>query len=225
MNYIEVEKQLQGRNKLSRKIANNTYLIRHDNYLALRYHSTEVVKFYPDNSIVLDNGGWFTSTTKERINMAIGNKLYQSKGVWYIGNLRYQNGMKIQGNKITGYAKDNLRADKQLKAKVKAYATKCADAIPLDIPSGGDCWYCYMHTDNGQSLGDASHDTSHLDEHIKESYIVPSLVYNALKQYGNTDFILSLVFNNPEKHMLDIAKQRVYKSVYRYILQRKGYAI
>ncbi len=71
MNYEEVELQLQGRNRLSKKYANNTYLLRNDGYIALKYHSTEVVKFYPNGDIVLDNGGWYTSTTKERIGYGL----------------------------------------------------------------------------------------------------------------------------------------------------------
>jgi len=234
MNYNEVESRLQGRNHTMRKYANNTYLVRNSDNLALRYHNTDVVKFYPNGNIVLDNGGWYTSTTKERINYVLPNPFYltQSKGVWYIHNrdthtdFRFNPGMIIKANgSIKGAIPDNQKADRQYKAKVKAYSQLCANTIPLDKPDAGDCWYCYMVTQDGQSLGDAFKDTEHLDSHIEESYIVPSLVYHALKQYGNTDFIMSLVFNNPNKAMLDIAKQRVQKSVYRYILQRKGYAV
>ncbi len=235
MNYKEVDLLLQGRTKLHKKYANNTFLTRHDNYLALVYHSTEVVKFYPNGDIVLDNGGYYTSTTKERINwmlLAHPVGIFQEKGIWYLGSpannsaYKFQPGITIKANgKIAGYANDNPKADKLLKAKVKTYAQLCADSIPLEKPDSGDCCHCYMTTEDGQSLGDACKDTSHLDDHIKEKYIVPSLVFKALKQYGNTDFILSLVFQNPEKHMLDIAKDRVKRSVYRYILSRKGYAI
>ena len=235
MNYAAIDKQLQGRTRLLKKYANNTYLVRHDDYLALLYHSTEVVKFYPNGNVVLDNGGWYTSTTKERINWMLLEYpigLYQERGVWYLGSpannsaYRFLPGITIKSDgTVTGYAPDTPKADKTLKAKVKAYAKLCADSIPLPMPDGGDCWYCVMTTDDGQSLGDAFKDTSHLDSHMSEGYVVPSLVFRALREYGNTDFILSLVFNNPDKAMLDIAQERVRKSVYRYILRRKGYAI
>lgn len=253
MNYNEVNSLLSGRNRQHKKYANNTYFTRHDDHLALVYHSTEIVKFYPNGDIVLDNGGWYTSTTKERINWELpeGYQLTQDKGVWYLASEtternpqtysdcystiwpttrtvyhKFANGITIKANgEVEGYAQDNLKADKKLKAKVKAYSQLCADAIPLNKPSSGDCWHCHLVTQDGTSLGDAIKDTSHLDSHIKESYIVPSLVFHALKQSGNTDFILSLVFNNPDNAMLDIARDRVKRSVYRYILRRKGYAV
>lgn len=231
MNYKEVESRLQGRNYKSKKFANNTYLQRHDNYLAMLYHSTEVVKWYPNGDIVLDNGGWFTSSTKERINSALsGNSprhyLSQNLGVWYLSQYKFKNGITVKGDgTIINFAIDNPKADKKLKAKVRDYATLCANSVPLPKPDSGDCWYCSMQTEDGESLGDAIKNTEHLDSHIAEKYIVPSLVFKALRQYGNTDFILSLVFNNPKNQMLDIAKERVKKSVYRYIMQRKGYAI
>ena len=65
MNYTEVDQQLQGRCKDSRRYANNTYLIRENGHLAMRYHETNVVTWYPNGDIVLNSGGWHTSTTKE----------------------------------------------------------------------------------------------------------------------------------------------------------------
>jgi hypothetical protein len=54
----------------------------------VRYHNTDVVCFTADR-IVLDTGGWFTVTTKRRMNQAA--KIYglafsvsQRKGKWYI---------------------------------------------------------------------------------------------------------------------------------------------
>jgi hypothetical protein len=226
MRYNELNETLKGRNAQSKKLANNTYLHRRGDNIALQYHSTDVATFTPKNDIILNSGGWHTSTTKERINMAIGNKLSQLNGVWYIGDVRFADGITIHANgKITGGTKDNPKQDKAIKAKVKKYAQLCAGAVPMSPPDSGDCWYCLMKTNDNKTLGDAIKDNEHIDSHIKESYIVPSLVLNALREAGNTDFILSLVFNNPNKNMLDVAKERVYKSVYRYILKRKGYAI
>jgi hypothetical protein len=52
------------------------------------YHSTDVVVFSKEE-IVLDTGGWFTVTTKARMNQAsnefgLGYQVYQEKGYWYI---------------------------------------------------------------------------------------------------------------------------------------------
>jgi len=52
------------------------------------YHSTSVVAFN-DNEIILDTGGWYTKTTKERMNEAsrtfnLGFSVYQKNYQWFI---------------------------------------------------------------------------------------------------------------------------------------------
>ena len=225
MDYTELNGKLQGRNKQGRKIANNTYLERRGDDIALRLHSTDIVTFKPNGDKVLNSGGWHTHTTKARINDA-GIRLSQDKGVWFIGNIQFQDNMVIHANgDVTGGIKNNPKADIKFKAKVKAYAKLYAENLPLDKPDNGDCWFCHMVTEDKQSLGDVFKDTEHLTSHMKEKYIVPSLAYNALKESNAGDLIMSLTFNNPEKHMLGVAEKYVYRAVYKYILKRFGYAI
>jgi hypothetical protein len=66
--YTQVAERLTGRNHDSRKVANNTYMVRHDDSIGIVLHNTEIVTFFPDGTIALDHGGWRTNTTKERIN-------------------------------------------------------------------------------------------------------------------------------------------------------------
>jgi len=59
--------------------AGNTYNV---------YHKTKVVRFNRKN-IRLDSGGWFTATTKTRMNQAsnqyaLGFRVYQHAKKWYI---------------------------------------------------------------------------------------------------------------------------------------------
>jgi hypothetical protein len=56
--------------------------------LVIEYHETEVVKAN-DCFIILNTGGWFTVTTKTRMNQAsnefsLGYSVYQKKGFWYV---------------------------------------------------------------------------------------------------------------------------------------------
>ena len=56
------------------------------------YQSTAVVEF-SDLIITLNTGGWFTSTTKTRMNQAsnqfeLGFRVYQKKGQWFV-NAKY----------------------------------------------------------------------------------------------------------------------------------------
>lgn len=236
MNYAELNQQLTGRNQQRRKYANNTYLERRgDDDIALLYHTTDVVTFKPNGDVVLNSGGWRTSTTKERINLALPNGYYlsQDKGVWYIVNRRnaesvvFADRITLKANgTITNAGKDNPKATRELKAKVKAFAKLCADAIPLDQPGNGDCWYCLMRTEGGQTLGDASKNTEHLDNHMSEGYVVPSLVANALKERYNAPMAFWTTFKDTGwTSDRDFGRQAVTRAVYRYILSRKGYAV
>lgn len=42
-----------------------------DGTVACRYHDTDIVSFRPDGSIVLDNGGWPSMTTKRKMNATL----------------------------------------------------------------------------------------------------------------------------------------------------------
>ena len=229
MNYQTIEAQLQGRNKESRKCGNNTYLVRRPDYLALRYHQTDVVKYYPDARIELDSGGWRTLTTKDRINRGLppGYRLTQASGVWFLNEEPYQDGITItKSGQITGHGTYNPKADKALKRRVKEYASKCAQAVPLDRPDGGDCWYCNLVTEGGQTLGDAAKDTEHLMSHIEAGYVVPSLVYRAIEENYNAPMAFWQAFKDTGwSNDREFGRQAVRKAVYRYILKRMGFAI
>jgi len=58
-----------GRDKTSRPIANNTRVESRDGgKIAVKYHATDVVTYFPDGRVRLNTGGWFTYTTKDRLN-------------------------------------------------------------------------------------------------------------------------------------------------------------
>lgn len=58
-----------------------------DGYKCISYQGTEVVRFN-DDIIILNTGGWFTNTTKRRMNQAsnqfgLGITIFQQKWEWY----------------------------------------------------------------------------------------------------------------------------------------------
>lgn len=68
-NYPLADSALQGRCKQSCKIQNNTYLQRRgESVIALCLHDTDVLTWYRDGRIVVNPGGYYTVTTKDRIN-------------------------------------------------------------------------------------------------------------------------------------------------------------
>jgi hypothetical protein len=65
-----------------------TRIIRQGEWTLVKYHDTVVVSFN-DKWIVLDTGGWFTPTTKTRMNQAsnqfgLGYQVYQREGEWNV---------------------------------------------------------------------------------------------------------------------------------------------
>jgi hypothetical protein len=89
-----LEKAQSGRGG-RRKLENNTYAILHNRptdagtyepaFVAVRLHATDILRFYPDNSVVVNSGGWQTRTTLDRLNKFLpGNwRIYTQKGTWY----------------------------------------------------------------------------------------------------------------------------------------------
>ncbi len=235
MNYQEAQNKLTGRCRLSRKLANNTYLVRVGNDLdngdiAVRLHQTNIVTFHPDGTTTLTSGGWKTPTTKDRINRFVDFAVpswgvFQDKAVWYIGDWMHgtrivfydgvrldQRGKVIDGREET---KEDRATTRKLKAKLKAYAKKYAEALPLPMPSGGDCWICCA---NGK-------DKSHIEEHIKENYLVPRLLYNALERFGASQAMKTVAFD-PNKSFGQPAfvLQQIERSVFRYLKEQFGMA-
>jgi hypothetical protein len=56
--------------------------------VSVKYHGTTVVCVNADGSIILNTGGWKTSTTKKRMNQAasqfgLGFYVWQDKGEWF----------------------------------------------------------------------------------------------------------------------------------------------
>jgi hypothetical protein len=60
---------------------------------AIRYHDTDVVTIYSD-CVVLNTGGWFTVTTKRRMNQAskeynLGFSVWSKQGRWFVTKDNY----------------------------------------------------------------------------------------------------------------------------------------
>lgn len=83
-----------GRNEDYRKIANNTYAVRttdlFGDVFGVQYHNTVIFAVREDGSYFFNNGGYFTVTTKKRINDILIEKvgfpfsIYQKSFKWYL---------------------------------------------------------------------------------------------------------------------------------------------
>lgn len=176
-----------------RKLANNTYLHRRDDRIAVTYHETDVVTYHPDGTVVLDSGGWRTSTTKERLHNFSPLRVWQEDSIWYVSGppkygespiYLFEDGITLHPDgSITGEAAITPRQVKALKRRINRYVDGFMTNLPsLPPPSSGDCWFCCMVTNNGKTLGEEGN-TSHLESHFEEKYYVPSLLLRAMQVF------------------------------------------
>lgn len=77
-----------------RKVARNTYLERRGGVqgLALKLHNTDIITWYPDNTVELNSGGWLTTTTRTRMNDWLPRdegsgrcaQIFSDRGYWMV---------------------------------------------------------------------------------------------------------------------------------------------
>jgi len=80
-------KPLPGRRNSTRliELGNGDY--------AVRYHNTNVVTIHADGTYTIDNGGFRTNSTKERINLYSPVNIYRKDFEWYFADGKpYVNG-------------------------------------------------------------------------------------------------------------------------------------
>lgn len=226
-NYNEAINILNGRT--SRKLGNNTYLeLNDDKSIGVRLHDTQVVVFYSKYA-QLFTGGWLTQTTKDRINNYSPNYISQKNSIWYMsdGSLFYE-GIKVDYQGKIKKPKLPAKVEsktKKIKADIKRYAelvVKELETGKLELPSGGDCWFCYLTTTDNKTFGESMKNHEHLITHIKESYIVPSLVWNAVKEagYRYPEIIIGYFENGKPANPKYAHTQGVYRSVVKFMQKR-----
>jgi hypothetical protein len=63
-------------------LPNVTVMHLHGNAIAYRYND-------PDRTLTITNCGWFSDTTKERLNGIEGVSISQSAGMWYLNGVQW----------------------------------------------------------------------------------------------------------------------------------------
>jgi hypothetical protein len=95
MTHSEAYMMVRGkRGVMRRKVGNNTYAeILQDGSIGIMLHSTYVVKIHTGDTYTMQTGGWYTVTTKDRINQYVPGRVYQADGQWYY---KHPNGKKYE---------------------------------------------------------------------------------------------------------------------------------
>ena len=73
-----------------------------ENTIALRHHHTDIIKLDRRMYATLDNGGWYSVTTKKKLNSVLNEfnvSIVQKSFIWYIydksNGKQFQNGMVL----------------------------------------------------------------------------------------------------------------------------------
>jgi hypothetical protein len=72
--------------KSDRPLECNTRLIRlDDNTIVVRHHRTDIVTYYKHrDDVLLNNGGWYSDSTKERMNRYTTVSIHRYRFQWYV---------------------------------------------------------------------------------------------------------------------------------------------
>lgn len=219
-----------------------TRLVRLDSgCIAVEYHETNVVTYFDNGSVMLNSGGWKTSTTKARFDEygPRGWRVYQEKGSWYLINyadngwdkenrMVYKDGVVLHPDGVAeGFGTE---PDKGLVKRIAKYATDYAAAFTsgqVESPSGGDCFYCSMvDVATGKPFGG----TDHLESHMEEGYYVPSLLVNAIKEFPVCQLTMGSIGelwyrdNQLSDYFAKIAQDDIKKSIRKYMRRQFGFA-
>jgi len=200
----EAEQLLTGRCSRRRKVANNTYLERDGDNIAVRLHDTAVVTYLPNGDIVLDSGGWLTMTTKERMGTFTAARVSQTNGQWtvYWGDERlpYADRMILHPDgtadgvpnaaELAALDKDVKRRRRDIKKFVGAITAE--QIVHAWENNDGDCWHCKFGLPGG---------TDHLECHIEEGYFMASLAYQAIKAagYRSPDTTMAYIYGDAQR--------------------------
>ena len=180
MNYQSALRILQTARNIDngKPIDRNTRLMQRGDNVVVLLHSTDIVTFSPNGDVTLDSGGWRTKTTSERMHRFSPHSVSSNRGTWFVRGVPFADGMTIHASgEVTGGGDpDAFRKNEAIKRSAANYASRFVSALyrgEIGAPSSGDCMMC-----SGRMGGD------HIESHIEESYYVPSLLVNALNEFG-----------------------------------------
>lgn len=240
--YADLDAKLTGRCSQSRKIANNTYAERRGDDIAIRLHATDVVTLHRDGTMTLNTGGWYTVTTKERINRYLpgGVHLSSIKGRWFItysgygyhdddftwhytpserGSVPFADGIRLDayGEVLGGDpAGPDVAAEDSANEKMRKDVQRyLKNTTPEDIVEAftHPAGDCLLCSWPGRET-----EAEHLRLHVDEQYVMYTLTRNAVAARGfmNPDVIMSMIYNSAQRGEVD----RLYTDSLRKYLRK-----
>ena len=89
LDYDEAARLFEKRRSGTKKVGNNTYLWRDGECFVMTLYGRRIASFYR-HYVILDNCGWPTLTTKDRLNWCRGVRVYSLDGNWFIDTALHQ---------------------------------------------------------------------------------------------------------------------------------------
>ena len=191
----------------SKLIANNTVkVILRDGTQIIRLHRTNIVTI-KNGVYTLNSGGWQTLTTKDRINTFAPVRIYQKDFVWYIDDIQFFDGIKINSNgDVLNKSKAPQKSEKKrenLKKKITNFVNQINENN-LPYPDNGDCFLCRIGS------------TDCLHSHIKENYLHGSLLVAAMRSAGYNDMQISVHY---QLKLIDTFKRQLKKYLQKNLMK------
>ena len=185
----------------SKKLANNTYLSKDGDDFVVTLHSTKIIRISPKNEIVLNSGGYRTKTTKQRLNEFSKASVNQKSGIWYINDIAFYDGVKIDANgslinpkNLTKELEDKkTKLDKMVKKYIAGYI-QWALENGVERPSV-DCWYCW-----------SSVSIDHVLWQLEENYYFGSFIDVAISGTTYTPYRRPLIEQELKANKTDMLK-------------------
>lgn len=227
-NYESILKWMGKR--VVKNYANNTIAVKDNEVITIKYHDNPIVVL-SETAITFSSCGWFTSTTKERLNWflhPLGFSISQVNHAWFI----YRHGewhkpmgiftgnciLDLTTMQFTGLQKKDNRV-KELN-RIKKYAKNYIEKLlsgKIPSPDSGDCWHCYMTFPDSWD---------HIDSHMKERYYVPSLLTRSVMFKDVAPIVKAVVsglWHGTEdmtdvKTFMDVSREQLTKSLIAYML-------
>ena len=82
--YDACDNRLGHRHK--RKLRYAVWLVRDGADITVVHHTTPIIRYRPDGTVVLDCDGYRSMSTKANLNRYTGFSVWQKKGVWYVSD-------------------------------------------------------------------------------------------------------------------------------------------
>jgi len=215
--------------KGARIIGRNTFrYTRADGSTCIRLHKTDIVCTDKNGISTINAAGWRTPTTKERINAYAPVRVFQRNALWYVGEVLFFDGIKVDAaGQVLNAPKANTeeKAIKQKKA-INAFVKKLDNMPDIPHPNSGDCWLCGLFHPvksvdrNARRVcpPEITGDVEHIKAHVKEGYLHGSLLVNAMRWRGYDDRAIGLHYS---MNLRDTFK----RALRRYLFHIYGFAV